>query len=42
MAQLVAPEAAAPILLEVMTNKNRDARILKEFYNNLKNKRNEH
>jgi 2-succinyl-5-enolpyruvyl-6-hydroxy-3-cyclohexene-1-carboxylate synthase len=39
MQQFAAAEAAeAPIILEVMTNKNRDARILKEFYNNLKNK----
>jgi 2-succinyl-5-enolpyruvyl-6-hydroxy-3-cyclohexene-1-carboxylate synthase len=39
MQQFAAAEAAdAPMILEVMTNKNRDARILKEFYNNLKNK----
>jgi hypothetical protein len=39
MQQFAAAEAAeAPMILEVMTSKNRDARILKEFYNNLKNK----
>ena len=27
-----------PILMEVFTNKNKDARILKEFYHSLKNK----
>jgi 2-succinyl-5-enolpyruvyl-6-hydroxy-3-cyclohexene-1-carboxylate synthase len=30
--------SASPMILEVMTNKNRDARILKEFYNNIKKK----
>jgi 2-succinyl-5-enolpyruvyl-6-hydroxy-3-cyclohexene-1-carboxylate synthase len=36
-----AEESASPVILEVFTNKNRDARILKEYYNNIKPKKNE-
>jgi 2-succinyl-5-enolpyruvyl-6-hydroxy-3-cyclohexene-1-carboxylate synthase len=36
-----AEKSASPVILEVFTNKNRDARILKEYYNNIKPKKNE-
>ena len=39
MEQFTSPEPAErPLLLEVFTNKNKDARILKEYYHQLKQK----